>query len=282
MNVSRPGRGSGAALLAAVLLAGCSSSDPADTGPGDDVQIRFHITGGIAGVDYAILVDGPAGVVLGESCGNGCSFQSGEVIVAVTDEQVRAWADQLLDAGILALDGRDYGDDCCDRFHVELSYADGLSQAAVRGAVDLMPAGIQSVAADLAGLIHQTLSIIVDPDLDPGTLPSDPVQLLAVGIGSTTLDVSLVHSGGCGMHAFALVSDGTFMESWPVQARLVLAHDDRDDPCDSLVQEDIEFRLYPLEAAYAAAYPGEEPGERRMVIHVTAPGSETRSVEHTF
>ena len=73
----------GTVALAVCLLAGCAS-DPAGPGPTSDLQIRVRITGGIAGVDYTIRVDGAVGSVVGESCVAGCNFMSGETLVQPT------------------------------------------------------------------------------------------------------------------------------------------------------------------------------------------------------
>ena len=47
--------GLSAALFAA---AAACSSDPVAPVPSEDVRIRLHVTGGLAGVDYALVVDG--------------------------------------------------------------------------------------------------------------------------------------------------------------------------------------------------------------------------------
>jgi hypothetical protein len=247
-----------------------------------DVQIRFHISGGIAGIDYALLVDGSSGSVLGESCSNGCSFDAGDTLLGVADDQIQDWGDRLLAAGILALDGTDYGTGCCDRFHVELSYTDGLGTTSIRGLADLMPPAIQSVVNELAGLVSETLSIIVDPALHVPALPADPVQILGASIAGSLLSVDLEFSGGCTTHAFALFLSQEWMESFPVQIVAFLAHDDRDDACDGIVRRTVRFRLQPLEQAYVAAYPGEAPGERRVVLHVVAPDDTSATLTHTF
>ena len=139
----------GGVLVAAMVALGACSSDPTAPSPSEDVRIRLHVTGGIAGVDYAIVVDGGTLSVLGESCVNGCSFATGQTIMGVSREQVDGWAVDLLAAGILELDGTDYGNECCDRFYVSLDYSDGLAESAIRGTSDLMPPDIQAVVGEL-------------------------------------------------------------------------------------------------------------------------------------
>jgi hypothetical protein len=94
------------------------------------------------------------------------------------------------------------------------------------------------------------------------------------------LDVE--YGGGCEAHALELIAVGGWMESFPVQVRLMLTHDDRDDPCDAVVRDTVRFGLGPLEEAYAQAYPGEPVGERTLVIHLDWPGGSGPGVTHRF
>jgi hypothetical protein len=252
-------------------LAGCDSS-PAAPVPATDVEIRLHVTGGIAGVDFAILVDGSSGSVLGESCTNGCDFQAGETVMEVGHERVAGWADRLLAAGLRELNGTDYGNECCDRFQVELEYADALSEAAVRGTLDLMPEGIQTVVAELSGLVQGTLPVLIDWEADPSRLPSDPVQVDSLTLSGSFLELHVGYGGGCAEHEFDARVYGGWMESFPVQVRMALTHDAHGDMCLAYIYRTLRFDLRPLAREYEAAYPGEVPGERRIVLHIDVPG----------
>lgn len=268
-------------LLGSTGTGGCSS-DPTGVVLPSDVKIRLHLTGGITGLDYAILVDGASGIALGESCVSQCPFAAGDTLLALVDAQLESWSRRLREAGILDLDGTDYGSQCCDFFDVELSYSDGLEEASIRGTTDRMPASIQAVVNDLAALSHGLLSVVVDPAVRLGTVPTDPVGLRGISLSGSTLLMDLEYTGGCKVHAFALVWDGAWRESFPVQTGLVLAHDDQDDTCEALIRVTREFRLQPLEAAYAAVYPAEPPGERRLVLDVVLPGDQETRLIHTF
>ena len=269
-----------AAVLLACLLVACS--DPVGPGPTSDMQIRVHVTGGFAGVDYTILVDGASRAVVGESCVNGCDFSSGEILMGVAESRIRDWAERLLAGGIIEENGRDYGTECCDRFHSVLDYADRIGGASVQGTTDLMPAAFQEVISELSQLGRQQLPVVVDFGVDPATLPGDPLALLELRHSGSVLEFDVEYGGGCEAHELELVAVGGWMESFPVQVRLVLTHDDRDDPCDALVRNTARFGLRPLEDAYGAAYPGEPVGERTLRIHLDWPGGSGPSVTHRF
>ena len=138
--------------MVAFLLAGCTSN-PVGPGPTSDLQIRVRITGGIAGVDYTVLVDGASSTVVGESCVAGCNFVSGETLAEVTESRIREWAEQLVEGGIVLEDGRDYGSGCCDRFHATLEYIDGTQESSVQGTTDLMPQVFQDVVSEVSRLV---------------------------------------------------------------------------------------------------------------------------------
>ena len=138
--------------LAVFLLAGCTSNT-VGPGPTSDLQIRIRLTGGIAGVDYTVLVDGASNTVVGESCVAGCNFLSGETLAGVTDSRIREWAERLVEGGIVREDGRDYGSGCCDRFHATLEYIDGAQESSVQGTTDLMPQAFQDVVSEVSQLM---------------------------------------------------------------------------------------------------------------------------------
>ena len=111
-------------------------------------------------------------------------------------------------------------------------------------------------------------------DLDPvalvdnalsGAWPSDAVQLTGHRITGDTLELDVSYSGGCADHLFRLLITRGFAESFPVQTWGVLAHDDGDDPCDSIVSGTLVFDLSPLRAEYRAGY---GPGNGEIVLHI--------------
>ncbi len=93
----------------------------------------------------------------------------------------------------------------------------------------------------------------------------DPFELDSARIGRDLLKATLIYGGGCRDHDFRACWDGLFMETWPVGARLLLDHDDHDDPCDALIRETRAFDLRPLRLAWEEEY-GPPPGT--IVIHL--------------
>ena len=71
----------------------------------------------------------------------------------VTDSRIRGWAERLVESGIVQEDGRDYGSECCDRFHAILEYIDGAQESSVQGTIDLMPQAFQDVATELSQFV---------------------------------------------------------------------------------------------------------------------------------
>jgi len=97
----------------------------------------------------------------------------------------------------------------------------------------------------------------------------DPYTIDSASISDDHLVVDTSASGGCADHTWTLCwPDGAFMESWPVQARLDLLHDDHDDPCDSIVQETVRFDLAPMREAYDDMV-GSEHGTILLHLHDT-------------
>ncbi|HEX7123210.1 MAG TPA: hypothetical protein VF178_12615 [Gemmatimonadaceae bacterium] len=84
--------------------------------------------------------------------------------------------------------------------------------------------------------------------------PRDPVTITSATITGDTLILDVSFSGGCAEHQLQLLVDTVWMESYPVQIGALLAHDDRDDPCDAIVTGAVRFDLRPLAQAYRRAY----------------------------
>jgi hypothetical protein len=112
------------------------------------------------------------------------------------------------------------------------------------------------VLLDTARLGLPTVRVI-DRPIRPDAWPSDPLEIVAARVEGDRLLLALRYSGGCRTHGLELVASSLFMESFPVQADLLLAHDDHDDPCDGIVGREVAFDLAPLREAYDEAYPGD-------------------------
>jgi hypothetical protein len=108
-----------------------------------------------------------------------------------------------------------------------------------------------------------------------GTEPADPISVTDASIDGDTLLLAVSHGGGCVVHGYGSCWDGLFAESDPVQAWLLLNHEDNDDACDAIVMEDLTFDLTPMREAWVDAY--QQPSGT-ITLHVADWGS----LDYTF
>jgi hypothetical protein len=248
--------------------------------PAEDVTITLAVSGGFAGVSWSIVVDGADREVRGGACGNFCDWSPGDVLVAISEEQVAALAQALDDAGVPGLEGRDYGTGCCDFFHYDLGYQRGTRLYGFRGTDDRLPPPLAEVVRQIAALGQGGVPMIVAESTGETDWPSDPFTLGEVTVDGAGVTAGVTYGGGCARHRMDLVAYGGWMESNPVQVNALITHDDGGDPCDAIVTSARTFDLGPLRAAWVWAY-GEIAGERPMVIlrlRDPEPGSPIRSV----
>ncbi len=97
------------------------------------------------------------------------------------------------------------------------------------------------------------IKILSEPEVR--ALPRDAVEIDSVSIENDVITFKVTYGGGCAEHDFILANFGGFMESWPVQTKVLLSHDDHDDPCDALETRQIKFNLTPLKILYKTQYP---------------------------
>ena len=83
---------------------------------------------------------------------------------------------------------------------------------------------------------------------------TDAYVLNSATITDDTLNISVSYSGGCEEHQFTLVVSEEFLESFPVQLRVSIAHDANNDPCEAYPTENYRFDLTPIKTMYQAAY----------------------------
>jgi len=230
------------------------------------MEIRLHVTDGFAGADYAVVLKGGSRTLVGEACVSFCDFEPGEVLTNLTREQVDyVWT--LFDqANIHALDGEDFGTECCDQFHFDVDYRDPRGRSSVRGSSERLPQALKNAVSSLMGMVGGTQPVIVDFDTNPSSWPRDPYQIGDAQVEGHTLEARLSYGGGCMTHDIKAVAWGGWMESFPVQVRLFLSHEDFDDPCDAWITRDFTFDLVPLKLAYQAAYGLSEPGTTTLVL----------------
>lgn len=79
-------------------------------------------------------------------------------------------------------------------------------------------------------------------------------MLQAGDIEEDTLHLTARFGGGCEDHEFSACWNGSFMESFPVQVRVEIIHDDKGDTCKAMVHEELQLDLSALREAYQKAY----------------------------
>lgn len=275
-------RSLGLAASGLLVVAMACGSDP--KGPvAEDVYIEVHVTGGIAAVDFTYAIDGAAYELRGISCSNGCDFQAGQVLAQLSPSQVRYYSDLMLNGGILEHDGEDFGEPCCDQFYYQLVLRYDDREASVKGTASTLPPGLAYAATELYRLLYATVPIIVDFDTRPEAWPQDPLGLIAYSLEGSTLTLEVEHGGGCAQHEYYLVAWGGWMESFPVQVNVLLAHEDNDDPCDGLLRRTLMFDLTPLRDAYYPVFGGGGPAPSTVILRLAVPdGQGPRLIEYTF
>ena len=83
---------------------------------------------------------------------------------------------------------------------------------------------------------------------------TDAYTINAATLEGDTLTVNVSYSGGCETHEFTLVAEERFLESFPVQQRVSLAHNANGDVCDAWITEDYPFDLTPIKEVYQKSY----------------------------
>ncbi len=112
-----------------------------------------------------------------------------------------------------------------------------------------------------------------DVSVSPDDVPPDTVKMGTVVIADTveewgideytlnsatitddTLILNVSYGGGCENHQFTLVTTGVFLESFPVQLSVSLAHNANRDPCEAWLTDNYHFDLSAIKNLYQAAY----------------------------
>ena len=83
---------------------------------------------------------------------------------------------------------------------------------------------------------------------------NDEYTLNSATIGEDTLKINVSYSGGCEDHQFTLVASESFLESFPVQLPIFIAHNANGDTCEAYPTEDYNFDLTPIKTMYQEAY----------------------------
>ena len=83
---------------------------------------------------------------------------------------------------------------------------------------------------------------------------TDAYTLNSAIITDDTLNISVSYSGGCEEHQFTLVVSEAFLESFPVQLPVSIAHNANNDTCEAYPTENYHFDLTPIKTMYQNAY----------------------------
>ena len=83
---------------------------------------------------------------------------------------------------------------------------------------------------------------------------TDRYVLNAATITGDRLTINVSYSGGCATHQFTLVASDSFLESFPVQLRITLAHNAHNDLCRAWLTEDYHFDLTSIKTLYQQGY----------------------------
>lgn len=89
------------------------------------------------------------------------------------------------------------------------------------------------------------------------TCPGEPAFVDTAVVVDDRLVVTASY-GGCNPAPLWACWDGVFLESYPVQARIAIHHDDA-GPCDALFTSDLSVSLDPVIDGYADAYGSSDP-----------------------
>ena len=92
----------------------------------------------------------------------------------------------------------------------------------------------------------------------PDAWGTDAYTINTATLQDDTLRINVSYSGGCETHAFTLVAEQRFLESFPVQLRVSLAHNANSDMCEAWLTEDYHFDLTPIKEVYQKAYQTDE------------------------
>ena len=88
----------------------------------------------------------------------------------------------------------------------------------------------------------------------PEAWGTDAYVINAATIEADTLHINVSYAGGCETHEFTLVAEPMFLESFPVQQRVSLAHNANGDTCEAWITEAHSFDLTAIKEAYQKGY----------------------------
>lgn len=111
--------------------------------------------------------------------------------------------------------------------------------------------------------IQISKDIVIDKDLYD-TIQYDEYTILDAYIEDDSIYIRIEYGGRCGVVLYRLVSDGLFMESYPVQLNMILSFDDN-DTCEALIRTTISTNLSNLAEYYRILYNSDHDS---IIIHL--------------
>ncbi len=75
---------------------------------------------------------------------------------------------------------------------------------------------------------------------------SDPFEIKKVERKADSLYITVSYSGGCKEHSFDIVWNGSILQTYPLQANLLLKHYANEDPCYQKITEILKINIKKL------------------------------------
>lgn len=115
-------------------------SQGAGTPLADEITIVASTSGGLAGMDWQVTLDGAAGVIRVDHCGNACPWDA-RTSRQLSEADIREIAAAFVAAGVREAPERDFGicTFCADQFHHIIEYEDATGSYRVEGDGDELP-----------------------------------------------------------------------------------------------------------------------------------------------
>jgi len=92
--------------------------------------------------------------------------------------------------------------------------------------------------------------VILANVIDPNYPVMNPYTVNQAEFDEDTLNIEVSYGGGCKEHGFCLIAWSYFLESNPVQTRLILSHNANEDYCEAWITSKLSFDMTPLKQEY--------------------------------
>lgn len=149
------------ALLLCGLAALAADRCAVATAPtsGGNVRIVLAVTGGLAGVDWQVTIDGRDGRITGDRCRDrvACDWEPGDLLATVSEEAVRGLADRFFETGFFRGDAN-HGTQCCDQFDYALTYRDSDDRRTVTGSDGTLPRAVRDLIGEVTAFVEEARS----------------------------------------------------------------------------------------------------------------------------